>query len=79
MSKSGPGTLAVKFLQKTVKEITDDGGNYPETMMLLEAVILGVMMINTQIFRVPPHVSVGLAEAALHRATEKFVTEMNKS
>jgi hypothetical protein len=64
--------LTNEFVQKVVRTVLKDGGGNAELMVVLESIILGVMHTNVAAFGMTPQVSVGMTEACLQQAIERF-------
>jgi hypothetical protein len=65
-----------EFIQTILRDALKDGGGYPEIMVIVESLLLGVMLVNVKHFGMNPHVSVEMVESAVQRATERFTEQV---
>jgi len=65
--------LAGEFVQKIVREEMKSGGDYASILVILESIMLGVMLVNHNLFGMSPRKSAMLVEAAGEKALERFL------
>jgi hypothetical protein len=70
--------LATDLVEKLSHELLLKGGGFGDMMVVLEGVMLGVMLINHNVFNLEPRVAAGLLDDCLQRTTETFTAEMQR-
>ncbi|WP_136617021.1 MULTISPECIES: hypothetical protein [Mesorhizobium] len=69
--------LSERFVRDVVGSAIKDGASYSDLMVLSETVQLGMMEILNKHYGLAPAVAVGLGEASLQHAIERF-SELRK-
>lgn len=67
------------FVRNSVGDVIKAGGSVGDVSVLMENAMTGAMMVSSRVYRLKPHVCVGLAEVILQRAIERFVELQNKA
>jgi hypothetical protein len=66
--------LAATFVHTALAETRSSS----ELMVVLESCVLAAMLGMHRLYSVRPDVAVGLVEAAIHRATDRFAAKVGK-
>jgi hypothetical protein len=69
---------ATDFVERMGGELLENGGGFTDLMVITENVLVSIMMINTRIFDLKPHIAAGLMEEALQRAIERFTADIRR-
>lgn len=64
--------LAADFVQKIVREEVKAGGDFSSILVILESIVVGVMIVNSELFGMTPRKSAGLVEQVIDAAIERY-------